>query len=90
MTDWSRAGTDHLTNDQFIALLEADANRVEAAREAAQARGEEASDVCAFCGEPGTDAYGGDDVLAEFWDEKINDSVQAHGQCGLDHGLELA
>lgn len=50
---------------------------------------------CQICGEPG------DDEMGEFWVEPDpanplpppNDkgySVVAHGQCGIDHGLEIA
>jgi hypothetical protein len=45
--------------------------------------------VCDVCEEPGTDAYGGDDVLAEFIGD-AGEAVLAHGQCGIDQGWELA
>lgn len=45
--------------------------------------------VCQVCEEPGTDAYGGDDVLAEFTGDD-GEAVLAHGQCGVDQGWELA
>lgn len=46
--------------------------------------------VCDLCEEPGSDRYGGDDVLAEFWNPEVEASVVAHATCGIDHGLELA
>lgn len=44
--------------------------------------------VCDLCDEPEDDPLG--DPLAEFWDPEDEASVVAHGQCGLDRGLELA
>lgn len=46
--------------------------------------------VCDVCEEPGSDAFGGDDVLAEFWDPESETSKTMHGTCGIDAGLELA
>jgi hypothetical protein len=45
--------------------------------------------VCQVCEEPGTDAFGGDDVLAEFTGDD-GEAVLAHGQCGVDQGWQLA
>jgi hypothetical protein len=39
---------------------------------------------CQICGEPA------DEEMGEFWDHNSNDSVIAHGQCGLDAGFEMA
>lgn len=46
--------------------------------------------VCDVCEEPGTDRFGGDDVLAEFWVPDEKRSIVAHAQCGTDQELELA
>jgi hypothetical protein len=45
--------------------------------------------VCDLCEEPGSDRYGGDDVLAEFTGDD-GEAVLAHGGCGTGAGLELA
>lgn len=39
---------------------------------------------CQLCGEPI------DDEMGEFWDPAKEESVIAHGQCGIDAGLEMA
>lgn len=51
-------------------------------------RPEQVVAVCDLCEEPEDDPVG--DPLAEFWDPDVEASVVAHGQCGLDRGLELA
>lgn len=47
---------------------------------------------CDLCEEPiKIDKYGNfKDEVGEFWDEKRDDSVIAHAQCGLDAKLPLA
>lgn len=47
---------------------------------------------CDLCGEPiKIDQYGHfKDEVGEFWDERRDDSVIAHAQCGLDAKLEMA
>jgi hypothetical protein len=42
--------------------------------------------TCAFC----HDGDYGDDVVAHFWDDRAQQQVMAHGQCGEDAGLRLA
>lgn len=42
---------------------------------------------CDLCGEPYSYLH---DEVGEFWDKDADDSVIAHAQCGIDHGLELA
>lgn len=46
----------------------------------------EVLEVCDVCEEPPT----GDDPLGHFKGEVFGSQVIAHGQCGLDHELELA